>query len=97
MDEKTESQKNTEQAVKPTASDVQTGLEILHREYLMNVVALLSHDESIKELSYVKVPLVTEEGGTYLVSVLHIDGPKMDMDAFRQKVAVQENKKPQDG
>lgn len=63
--------------------DVQAALEIAHSEYFAQIVALLSLSEKATshggELSYVKVPVTTPQGGNYLVSILHIDGPKLDL------------------
>lgn len=59
--------------------EIQAALEILHSEYFMNVLGLMSHEKDAGELSYVKVPMVTPNGGTYLVSILHIDGPKLHL------------------
>lgn len=70
--------------------EVQAGLELCHSEYFMQVLALLSHLPENKELNYVKVPVTTPEGGNYLISILHIDGPKVNLEAL---AAVAENKK----
>lgn len=59
--------------------EIQAALEISHSEYFMNILALLSHDPEQNFLNYVKVPVVTPGGGTYLISILHIDGPKIDL------------------
>lgn len=60
--------------------EIEAALQIAHSEYFMQVMALLSHDSDQKELSYVKVPVMTPNGGTYLISILHIDGPKVQLD-----------------
>lgn len=62
-----------------TKEEIQAALEITHSEYFMQVIALLSHDPENKDLAYVKVPVTTPEGGTYLVSILHVDGPKINL------------------
>lgn len=59
--------------------EINAALEIVHSEYFMNVLGLLSHDTENKELHYVRVPMTTPDGGTYLVSILHVDGPKIDL------------------
>lgn len=59
--------------------EIQAALELVHSEYFMQVIALLSHNPGNKDLTYVKVPLTTPDGGNYLVSILHIDGPKIDL------------------
>jgi hypothetical protein len=69
--------------LKLTADDISAALDIIHREYFMNVMALLAQTPQT-ELVYVKVPVVTHEGGNYLVSILHIDGPKLNLDAIRE-------------
>ena len=74
--------KNNE--TKFSKEDIQAALEILHSEYFMNVLGLLSHNEDVDLLDYVKVPVVTPNGGTYLVSVLHIDGPKVNLKALAE-------------
>jgi hypothetical protein len=59
--------------------EIQAALEIMHSEYFTNVVAIASHDEELKELTYIKVPITTPDNGVYLVSILHIEGPKLDL------------------
>ncbi len=59
--------------------EIQAALEVVHSEYFMQVIGLLSHDPENKDLAYVKVPVTTPDGGTYLVSILHVDGPKVDL------------------
>ena len=61
-----------------TPEEVEAALQIAHSEYFMQVVALMSHLDQ-KDLTYVKVPITTPDGGNYLVSILHIDGPKIDL------------------
>ncbi len=62
-----------------TKEEIDAGLSIVHQEYFMHVLGLLSHDPENKELSYVKVPVQTPDGGLYLVSILHVDGPKVQL------------------
>lgn len=76
--------------------EVQAALEISHSEYFMQVVALLSHLEDQKDLAFVKVPVTTPAGGVYLVSILHVDGPKVNLqqlkDAAEKVEQSEENK-----
>ena len=72
--------------------DIQAGLEILHKEYFMNVIALTSYDPDATTLNYIKVPIVTPDGGTYLVSILHVDGPKINLKSLDDS----ENKNPEE-
>lgn len=61
--------------------EIQAALEICHSEYFMQVIALLSHDTDLnKELTFVRVPVTTPQGGTYLVSILHVDGPLLSLE-----------------
>lgn len=73
-----------------TKEEVNAALEIIHKEYFSSIMALLSHTEQT-EVSYVNVPVVTPQGGTYLVSILHVDGPKFDLTSLRNAA---ENKNP---
>ncbi len=60
--------------------EIQAALEICHSEYFMQVAALLSHNtEETKDLMFVRVPVTTPQGGTYLVSILHVDGPLLSL------------------
>lgn len=61
-----------------TEEEVNAALQIAHSEYFLQVVALLSHLDR-DDLVYCKVPMTTPEGGNYLVSILHIDGPTIDL------------------
>jgi hypothetical protein len=79
--------------------EINAALEILHSEYFLQTVGLLSHDSGIKELNYIKVPITTPDGGLYLVSILHIDGPKVDLqrlakaaETFEQSKIVEDKK-----
>jgi hypothetical protein len=69
--------------------EVEAGLRIAHSEYFMQVVALLSYTD-LKDLSYVKVPITTPDGGTYLISILHIEGPKVQLDKLAEAATAQE-------
>lgn len=88
--------KSLKQPVPKTFSkeEIQAALEILHSEYFMQTVALLSHDPQNKDLAYVKVPVTTPEGGTYLISILHVDGPKIDLTKLAAAAESQEIKNP---
>lgn len=59
--------------------EIQAGLDVVHSEYFMHVVGLLSHDPDNKNLDFVRVPVQTPQGGLYLVSILHVDGPKVSL------------------
>lgn len=74
-----------------STEEIDAALQIAHSEYFMQVIALLSHTDQ-KDLTYVKVPVTTPQGGNYLVSILHIDGPKIDLQALDQAA-----KKVEDG
>lgn len=69
--------------------EIQAALEITHSEYFMQVIALLSHNPQNKELTYVKVPVTTPDGGTYLVSILHVEGPKVNLEKLAQAAEAQ--------
>lgn len=70
--------------------ELQAALELTHSEYFMQVVALLSHDPDQGPLSFVKVPVTTPDGGTYLVSILHVDGPKVNLQDLAKAAEEQE-------
>lgn len=73
------------QPKKFSKEELQAAMEIVHREYFMHVLGLASHDPEPRELTYVKIPITTPEGGNYLVSILHIDGPKIDLVKLAEK------------
>lgn len=73
-----------------TKAEIQAALDITHSEYFMQVISLLSYDSDIKDLTFVKVPVVTPEGGTYLVSIMHVDGPKVDLVALGKAAEAKE-------
>jgi hypothetical protein len=66
---------------KPT--DVEEGLTSLFASFLNSAVAMVSYDKKIKELNYIKKSVTFPDGGIYLVSILHIDGPKFDLEQYR--------------
>jgi hypothetical protein len=68
---------------KISKKEVKVAYDQVFREFFSAVLALASLDNKMKELNYIKTAITTPDGGVYLVSVLHIDGPKIDMDLFR--------------
>lgn len=82
----------TEEKKTFSKEEIQAGLELAHSEYFMQVLALLSHDPDNKELNFVRVPVTTPQGGTYLVSILHIEGPKVDLTDLAAKAEAQKEK-----
>lgn len=59
--------------------EIETALQIVHQEYFLQVMALSSHDPDLKELTFSKVSVSTPDGGVYLVSILHVEGPKVNL------------------
>jgi hypothetical protein len=57
-------------------------LELTHQEYFMQVLGIMSHSNTVEELNYVKIPIITPGGGTYLISILHVDGPKINLQSL---------------
>lgn len=84
--------KPKKEEIKYTSEQIEAGLQIIHREYFMSVVGLASFDPQYKELTYIKVPLTTPDGGNYLISILHIDGPKINLQNLA-KVADEDKEK----
>lgn len=74
-------------------AEIQAALEIVHSEYFSQVAAILSLQKDPKTLSYVKVPMTTPSGGNYLVSILHIDGPVLDLAKLKEMAEVAEKGK----
>lgn len=62
---------------------VEAGLQAVSKEFFTAIIAILMSDKKQKELTYVKTAITMPDGGTYLVSVLHIDGPKLDLETLR--------------
>lgn len=87
----------TESKVEPkkifTAEEIEAALQITHSEYFMQVIALLSNSQELTPLSYVKVPVTTPDGGVYLVSILHIEGPRIDLAKLAAAAEAQEKEK----
>lgn len=63
--------------------DVQTGLTEVCKSFLSSVVAIVSYDKTKKDVNYVRQLVTFPDGGVYLVSVLHVDGPEFDMEQYR--------------
>lgn len=86
--------KQVEEPKKPkyTKEEVTTGLLLLHQEYFMQTIGLLTHDTDHTELNYIKVPIQTPDGGLYLVSILHIEGPKVNLKALAAAGDAEEKK-----
>lgn len=77
-----------------TPEEVEAALQLTHSEYFMQIVALTSHLKDVPYLTYSKCPVTTPEGGTYLVSILHIDGPRVDLKMLAEAADAQEKEKP---
>lgn len=73
--------------------EIEAALQIAHSEYFMQVVALTSHYDDITDLTFSKTAVVTPEGGTYLVSILHIDGPKLNLKGLAEAATATEKEK----
>lgn len=73
--------------------NIDVALTVLQREFFMQVVSLLSMDENHKELTLNKVPITLENGGIYLLSLIHVDGPKINLDEIRKGAVLQPDKK----
>jgi hypothetical protein len=87
---KTKQPKSSEPKKEFSLEEIEAGLQIAHKEYFMQVISLLSLDPNQSELGYVKIPMVTEAGGTYLVSILHVAGPKLNVRQLGKKADAQE-------
>jgi hypothetical protein len=56
---------------------------IICKEFFTAMVGIASCDESVKELTYIKNSITIPSGGIYLVSILHINGPKLDLEQLK--------------
>lgn len=77
-------------AKKFKAVEVEAGLTELFKTFLSSAVAICSFDKKMKEINYIKKSVTFPDGGVYLVSILHIDGPKFDMEQYRLVAESQE-------
>lgn len=59
--------------------EIQAGLDISASEYFINVASLTSHREDAELLNFTKVPVSTPDGGIYLVCIMHVDGPRLNL------------------
>lgn len=73
--------------------EIEAGVTLTYSEFFMNVIALESHDPQQKELNYHKKAVQTPDGGTYLISILHVDGPKLNLQDLASKAEAQEKDK----
>lgn len=87
-----------EQVKEPSKSfspeEVEAALQITHSEYFMQVMALQSHLKDVEFLTYSKCPVTTPDGGTYLVSILHIEGPRINLKKLGEAADAQIKEKP---
>lgn len=72
-------------------AEVEAGLQLTNSEFFMQTVALLAYTD-MKDLNYAKTLVTTPDGGTYLVSILHIDGPVLDLKKLAELAEAPENK-----
>jgi hypothetical protein len=70
--------------------EIETGLTEVFKTFMASAIALCSFDKKMKELNYVKKSITTPDGGVYLISILHVDGPKFDMEQYRLVAESQE-------
>lgn len=59
--------------------EIEAALQMVHEEYFLQVTALSSHDSDLKELEFSKITVSTPDGGVYLISILHVEGPKVNL------------------
>lgn len=78
------------------SSEIDEGFNSLFKSFFASVVAMTSY-RKMKQLTYVKRVVTTPAGGLYLVSVLHIDGPKFDLEQYRLVAESQEEKSNEPG
>lgn len=69
---------------KYSKQDIQKGLDDVFKEFFTAVIAVMSFDKRQKELNYAKTMVTLPDGGTYLVSILHVQGPKLDLRLLKQ-------------
>jgi hypothetical protein len=62
-------------------------LKNAHREiaqaYLQAVLDLVAMQGGIDEVNYIKTPFKTPEGGSYLLLLQHVEGPKISIEKLR--------------
>jgi hypothetical protein len=46
---------------------------------IFHILATANTRPDLKELNFFKVPVTTNEGGQYLLSLVHVDGPKIQL------------------
>ena len=51
--------------------------EEITQAWLGALLQLMAHDKKYKEVNFFKTTIRTEEGGTYLLSLQHVDGHKI--------------------
>lgn len=55
--------------------------ELVNYEYVTNQIHLVQQMQpELKELTFLKTTLETENGGIYLISFLHVSGPKIKLE-----------------
>jgi hypothetical protein len=57
----------------------QTALSELLNQWLQASCIYTAATTDLKELTYLKTKIVTEEGGEYFMSFMHVDGPKIKL------------------
>lgn len=55
-------------------------------DYFNATMALCTGDEALTELNYIRNTIKTPKGGTYLLSIIHVEGPKIDLVELRKKM-----------
>ena len=67
--------------VEPTPRDPLAMVEELESRIkaYFEQVALIASAEGMAELNYSKTPITTPDGGLYLISILHVSGPKFKL------------------
>lgn len=54
---------------------------IMNSIWIMHQIMVVSSTSTLKELTFLKTPVTFEDGGKYILSFMHIDGPKIKLES----------------
>lgn len=65
-------------------NNINRGYTALTQQYVEGMIGIAVFDESLDEINYIKSPMTGPNGEKYLVAIIHVEGPKIDLNKLRE-------------
>lgn len=75
-------------------AELSKALNTMTGDYYKAILQLLCLDPNVSELNYLKTPIQMHNGGNYVLALLHVSGPVLNLDALREGDELEATIKP---